>query len=259
VAGIVRDRYEMVRVSGPDARRFLDGLLSQDLAALHPQRALRSFLLSPQGKLRALLWVAGNDEQVDLYTDRGLGTRVTSDLAHYKIRIKADIAAPSPAVAFLDEIPVAAVAAPLGDRMRSFGTDDPGGIPIPEATWDAIRIEAGEPIMDRDVDEKTIPQETGLVEEAVSFEKGCYLGQELVSRLDSRQGRVNRNLRRVEIDGALEAPVPARVDGEEVGAITSIATSSSRTLGLGLLHRRVEPGDLIEVGERRAEVLGSPL
>jgi folate-binding protein YgfZ len=249
----------MVRVSGPDARQFLDGLLSQDLSELHPRLAVRSFLLSPQGKLRALLWVAGTDAEVHLYTDRGLGTRVATDLSHYKIRVKAQIAAPTPAIAFLDETPAASVQAPLGDRPRGFSIDDPGGEGLAEATWDGARIEAGEPIMDLDVDEKTIPQETGLVGEAVSFDKGCYLGQELVARLDSRQGRVNRNLRRVEIEGAAVPPAVASQANEVVGTITSIATVAKRTIGLGLLHRRIEPGDQIEVDGRRALVLGASL
>ena len=263
--GLVRDRFELVAVEGPDSRRFLDGLLSQDLSDLHPTRATRSFLLSPQGKLRALLWVAGTDDRVDLYTDARIGSRVESDLNHYKIRIKATVGAPVPALMFLDEVPPGAVRSDLGNRVRGFGTEDPGWQAVDEDQWDVARIEAGEPVMDLDVDERTIPQETGLVTEAVSFAKGCYLGQELVARLDSRQGRVNRNLRRVEIEGGpakislIRAPAVAELDGEEVGMLTSIAGNEERVLGLGLLHRRVEPGDQVRIGDRRGEVLGSPL
>lgn len=247
----------MVRVEGPEARRFLDGLLSQDLAGLHPVRAVRSFLLSPQGKLRALLWVAGEPERVDLFTDAAVGSRVAADLAHYKIRVKATIAPPIPALAFLDDMPEGAVMAPLGDHARGFTTVGSGWSKFEPELWDSARIEAGEPIMDRDVDEKTIPQETGLVGEAVSFEKGCYLGQELVARLDSRQGRVNRNLRRVEIDGPVLAPAAVTADGETVGNLTSIANGGGRVLGLGLLHRDVEDGDTVAVGDRIGTVLGA--
>ncbi len=166
---------------------------------------------------------------------------------------------------FLDDVPPGAVRSDLGNRVRGFGTEDPGWQDVDEDQWDVARIEAGEPVMDLDVDERTIPQETGLVTEAVSFAKGCYLGQELVARLDSRQGRVNRNLRRVEIEGGpakislIRAPAVAELDGEEVGVLTSIAGNDERVLGLGLLHRRVEPGDQVRIGDRRGEVLGSPL
>src|SRR3972149_2890141 len=83
--------------------------------------------------------------------------------------------------------------------------DAPHECPVPTTNEMVLwRIRAGEPVFGIDVDEDTIPQETGLVGEAVSFTKGCYLGQELVGRIDSR-GHVNRMLRRVTIDGAPEA------------------------------------------------------
>ena len=93
--------------------------------------------------------------------------------------------------------------------------------------------------MERDVDESTIPQETGLVEEAVSFTKGCFLGQELVARLDSRQGRVNRHLRVVSLSSRPE--LPAQV--AEGGLITSVGVHEGELLGLGLLPRQIDPGE----------------
>jgi folate-binding protein YgfZ len=115
-----------------------------------------------------------------------------------------------------------------------------------------IRIEAGEPVMGIDVDEGTIPQETGLVEEAVSFSKGCFLGQELVARLDSRNGRVNRHLRRVRLDRLITVPAAVADAG---GSITSVASTAGGAVGLGLLHRRINPGDEIVVDGVAATVL----
>jgi len=255
MAGLVRDRYERVRVVGAEARSFLDGLLSQDLAEVETGGAVRSFLLSPQGKLRALLWVAGSDEAVDLYTDAGYGAQVADDLAHYKIRVKATIEDAEGAFGFLDDIPPDAAIAPLGERRRGFGVSDPGWDELAPAEWEAARVEAGEPVMGRDVDESTIPQETGLVSEAVSFTKGCFLGQELVARLDSRQGRVNRHLRRVELSGPVTVPATVSAGGEPSGQLTSIGVTPDRIFGLGLLHRRVEPGDTVTVGDLTARVL----
>ena len=68
--------HELVVVEGPQARSFLDGLLSQDLGGLEATRTMRSFLLAPQGKLRALLWVTGGAERVNFITDAGIGTEV---------------------------------------------------------------------------------------------------------------------------------------------------------------------------------------
>jgi folate-binding protein YgfZ len=98
------------------------------------------------------------------------------------------------------------------------------------------------------VDDRTIPQETGLVPEAVSFTKGCYLGQELVARIDSR-GHVNRTLRRLDIDAPQPPPDGARVvaDGSEVGAVTSVRPNGDRFVALALLRREVEPGDEVQL------------
>jgi folate-binding protein YgfZ len=118
--------------------------------------------------------------------------------------------------------------------------------------WNAIRIEAGEPVMGIDVDDNTIPQETGLVDKAVSFSKGCFLGQELVARLDSRNGRVNRHLRRVQLEKLPTVPAAVADNG---GFITSAAVTANGATGLGLLHRRINPGDRILVDGVRAVVL----
>lgn len=233
--------HEMVVVEGPQAISFLDGLLSQDLSTLHPTTPVRSFLLAPQGKLRALLWITGEGERVEVVTDAGWGKKVADDLAHYKIRVKAAIAEP---------IPVTTVIEADGSYTFSTGAGDLPELPFDE--WNVIRIEAGEPVMGIDVDEGTIPQETGLVEEAVSFSKGCFLGQELVARLDSRNGRVNRHLRRVRLDRLVTVPAAVSDAG---GSITSVASTAGAALGLGLLHRRINPGDEIVVDGVAAIVL----
>ena len=233
--------HELVAVEGRDARTFLDGLVSQDLSTLDPSKPVRSFLLAPQGKLRTMLWITGEGERVDLVTDAGWGKRMADDLAHYKIRVKATIGEPVPVTTMVE-----------ADGTYRFSI---AAATVPELSfdeWNAIRIEAGEPLMGIDVDETTIPQETGLVEAAVSFSKGCFLGQELVARLDSRHGRVNRHLRRVRLEQLPALPATVADDG---GSITSAASTAEGAVGLGLLHRRINPGDEILAGEVRAVVL----
>jgi folate-binding protein YgfZ len=120
-----------------------------------------------------------------------------------------------------------------------------GGIVAGARAARAVRVEAGEPKMGEDLDEATIPNETGLVPFAVSFTKGCYLGQELVARIDSR-GRVNRHLRGVVITENVLPPDRAAVMvGEaEVGRVTSVVESLTlrAPVGLALVRREVEPG-----------------
>jgi folate-binding protein YgfZ len=111
--------------------------------------------------------------------------------------------------------------------------------------YEAVRIEAGVPVMGRELDESTIPAEAGVVDRAVSFTKGCFTGQELVARIDSRGGNVPRHLRGIVIGTNVVPPVGARVeaDGKEVGALTSVAESLERRapVALAYVRRAVEP------------------
>lgn len=224
-SGLIEGTHELVIVEGPGASPFLQGLISQDVETLDTENARRSFLLGPQGKLRALLWVFGSSGRYGLITDRGRGVVVAADLNHYRIRVKATVADPIPVSQVLGREADGAggVSAPLGAVARRFVWGDlPPIARLPEETWTALRIEAGEPLMGVDVDEKTIPQESGLVDQAVSFTKGCYLGQELVARIDTR-GHVNRRLRRVHLDHRVDVPVEIEAEGSVVGTLTSLA------------------------------------
>ena len=253
----IEGTHELVVVEGPDSQKFLNDLLSQDLDQMQPDKAVRSFLLGPKGKLRALLWVFGTRDRIGLVTDAGVGDRVADDLTHYKIRVKVTINRPVPITNVVGSLPAGAVAAPLGDFERGFVSGPVEGSSISRADWESLRVEAREPAMDRDVDETNIAHETGLVEQSVSFKKGCYLGQELVARMDSRGGRANHLLRQVALEGPVETPIEVRSGEEPVGRITSAGFSAFRDshVGLGLLHRSVEPGAPVTVGGMNGVVL----
>ncbi len=260
-AGIAPHVYDLVWVDGVDAVSFLDGILSQELAAMRVGSVGRTFLLQPQGKLRHLLWALRGEERIGLLVDAGRGEMLVEDLGYYKIRVKVELR--------LDPTPVAVVwgldearegwseregglTAGLVGRgigRMAVGTGADVGLPVlskDEAR--AWRVMAGEPVMDVDVDESTIPQETGLVDEAVSFTKGCYLGQELVARIDSR-GRVNRRLCGLRLSGgALPADGADLSAGNKVvGTLTSAVTVGDETVALGMVRREVEIGDSVAV------------
>jgi folate-binding protein YgfZ len=119
---------------------------------------------------------------------------------------------------------------------------------VDPVAYEAWRIEQGIPVQPDDVDDTTIPQEAFLEQDAVSFTKGCFIGQELVCRIDSR-GHVNRFLRRVaDIEGNWP-PVGADivVDGKVVGALTSVAPAELPTGALGYVRREVEPPAAVEL------------
>ena len=266
---VVDGAHEVVWVEGPGAVGFLQGILSQDLESMASGDVARSFLLSPQGKLEALLWLAKEAERVAVIVDVGFGERVAERLNYYRIRVKADVRAEERPVWSLWG-PRARVVADVGehwadrdgtvripfptrgvDRVLVIGDLAVSGLPrAGELAVTAVRVESGEPVMGRDVDEKTIPQETGLAADAVSFTKGCYLGQELVARIDSR-GHVNRRLRGLAVTRNVLPPEGAEVwaGDRQVGVMTSVCESTfvGAPIGMGLLRREVEDGEEVEV------------
>lgn len=260
-AGQVAGLYDLVWFVGVDAVGFLDSLLSQNVADQPPGTVRRSFLLGPRGKLTALLWVLRGEERVGLLADAGYGEVVATTLDRYRIRVDTEIeldprplltvvGPQSPPVeGWVDDGELAA-GLPLAGNRRSVVTSDLGFRPVGRLAWTAVRVEAGEPLMGVDVDSSTIPQETGLVPDAVDFDKGCYLGQELVARIASR-GHVNRRLMGVRIGTNVIPPAGAQlvVGDRAVGALTSPAESLSLRcpVGLSLVRREVAAGDEVQI------------
>ena len=118
------------------------------------------------------------------------------------------------------------------------------------SAFEAARVRAGVPRQGLDIDEKTIPQEAFLELDAVSFTKGCFLGQELVCRIDTR-GHVNRLLRSLRIGATgIDTTPPSGagivVDDKEVGALTTVARSEGGVVALGYVRHEVEvPADVV--------------
>ena len=146
----------------------------------------------------------------------------------------------------------------------SEGIAGAGATPLDEATADAIRIEAGIPVFHIDMDEDTIPLEAGIENRAISFTKGCYVGQEVIIRVLHRgHGRVARRLVGLTIDGE-EAPAPgAHVFSAErdVGHVTSSAISPALNHPIALAYVQrdfVEPGTALTVNGHPATVTALP-
>ena len=266
----------LVTVIGPDAQSFLQSLVSQDLDPLADGEGARSLLLQPQGKLVAnfvLLRVAADEWWC--ITDEGVSEALAAGLNRFKIRVKADIedrTAASAALLLLGAAPgivtavgdVHAVEIAWGrdravvvvgssvavDAARASLVDVGWGT---EADFEAARIAAGVPRQGVDIDERTIPQEAFLDEDAVSFTKGCFVGQELVCRIDTR-GHVNRFLRRVMLSDAT-APAGAEIviDDRVVGALTSVAGTDA----LAMVRREVEPPASVVVRWDDHEIAGT--
>jgi folate-binding protein YgfZ len=273
--GSVPVARDLLRVSGPDAIEYLQGQCSQDVAALEVGASADALLLTPQGKLDALVRVTRSGaEEAYLDVDGGYGPAVITRLGRFKLRVKADIEPVAwPMVALRGPDAAALVdgsALPPGTSLvvpfawgGVTGVDLFGPEPLVPPTvrlcgsdaWEARRVEAGIPVMGAELDERTIAAEAGLLDRCVSFTKGCYTGQELVARLDARGNKVARRLRAVALDAGQAADKTPRpgaavsVGEKTVGRLTSVAWSPSlgTTLALAYLHRDVEPPSPVRV------------
>lgn len=133
-----------------------------------------------------------------------------------------------------------------------------GATAITEAEYEVARIGKGRPRYGVELDERTMPQEAGLNERAVSFTKGCYVGQETVARLFYR-GNPNRALRGLRFDDEPSGDGTVRLGEKVLGTVSRVAVSPKYgTVAIALLRNAAEPGTTVEVGGTTAEVVALP-
>lgn len=265
---------DTVKASGPEAAEFLQGQLSQDVHRLDEGQSAWSWVLAPQGKIDALVRVTrlpGDGWLLD--TDLGWGDALAQRLNRFKLRTKVEIEKVDWRVLGLrgDEARTAGEPAnslAVAPWPHVEGVDMVGPQPSVPDGWNVItdseneaaRILSGMPKMGAELDEKTMPAETGLVPLTVSFTKGCYTGQELVARVDSRGSNVPRRLRLMHASGPIEPGAELVLEtGAVAGTVTSAAREPSGSwVALGFTKRgvelpvtllaRTEGSDLVEVG-----------
>lgn len=207
-----RTSRDVLRVHGADAATYLQSQVSQDLRPLTVGESVWSFVLQPTGRIDALVrvWRTGDDDFV-LDTDVGAGEVLMARLLRFRIRVKVEIER-------LDWQCVAVRPDPAGPVQGVGGLPSWGGgvdllapeVHAPdgvrEGTPDellAARIEACWPAHGAEIEPgATLPAETGATGVAVSFTKGCYPGQELVERMDSRGATAPRRLCVVDLDAS---------------------------------------------------------
>lgn len=233
-----------VRVQGPDAVSYLDRMLTNDVPEAGSVDAL---LLTPKARVVAPVnvWRRGEDD-VLLLTEPELGEALQRELLRSRFAARCEIA--------LEEHESAVVfGGAEGIPNRDYGLPavevlDAGIEPTLGAEeLERRRIEAATPRFGAEIDDRVLPAEAGLDERAISFDKGCFPGQEPVARQHYR-GKVNRRLRVLELGGPVPVPETPVVLGEkEVGRVTSAVP------GLALAYVRVEVPDDAEL-----TVSGSP-
>lgn len=249
------DDRGVIRVSGPDARAFLQGLVSNDVDKVSPERAIWSAFLTPQGKYLFDFMIAEHDGALLLEVEAARLADFAKRLRMYKLRSKVDLA---------DESGEWVVAAVFGEgAAQALGLDDTAGTarafakgiaavdprlaalgarlllpaaggtaPLIDASlaetdrdgYEAYRIALGVPDGSRDLEvDKTVLLEAGFEElNGVDFQKGCYMGQELTARTKYR-GLVKRRLMPVTLSSAVEPGTPVTLGEKEAGEIRSVS------------------------------------
>jgi folate-binding protein YgfZ len=295
----VLDRSERgkLALTGPDAKTFLGGQVTNDVESLEPGRGCYAAFLTPKGKMLGDLRVLDLGHELWLDTERATLQELFNMIRRFRVGYDVELhkrtlerglvsvigprsreLAGADALganehdnvaADIDGIAVVLVATDLGvDAIcAAQSTEDllsalqaRGAAVVSEAAVETLRVESGRPRYGVDVDATTIPQEAGLNERAVSFTKGCYVGQETVARLFYK-GKPNRHLRGLRLSGAAEPGNALRLGDREVGKLGSVARSAVHGLiGLALVRREADPGAKLAVGDGdvSAEVVELP-
>ncbi len=270
-----------IRVTGKDRVRFLHNILSNDVKGLAPGQSNYHFLLNAQGRIQADANLFVFPDWMLLDCEPETTERILQHLKRYIIADKVELEDASATLATI------AVEGPKAEELaggedgavRGSATGQPGvwllvetaqraGViarleragAVPASAEDArvVRVENGIPRYGEDFGETTLPQETQQMR-ALTFTKGCYLGQEIVERIRAR-GQVNKLLVRVGIDGASPpaAGSPVIAGGQEIGRLTSPVYSPrlGHSLGLSILRREsAAEGSAIEVAGRPGRVI----
>jgi aminomethyltransferase len=281
-----------ILMRGRDRARLLHNVTSNEIKKLQPGSGCYAFLLTPQGRIQADLHVFCFADHFLIDTEPELREKVAQSILKYKVADQVeleDITATQAALG-LEGPGAAAILATLGAPVpgelythvpwgeativnlsitgqpgfRIFCPADQkpdlacaGAKPATESDVRIVRIENGLPRYGEDIRETSLPQETQQMQ-AISFNKGCYIGQEIVERIRA-QGHVNKKLVRVRITNSkpLDPGAKLTADGKEVGEITSSVYSPESGQVVALAYVRTpqtEPGVSLRAGAYEAQV-----
>jgi folate-binding protein YgfZ len=284
------DRSERgkLALSGGGAKEFLQGQVTNDVEALSPGEGCYAAFLTPKGKMLGDLRVLYTGEELLLDTERVALQELFNMIRRFSIGFDLELHKRTVESGLLSLIGPDVVAAPEtenahavvsvgGVSARAIRTDVGvdllcdaadvaallGALELPtlsDEEVERLRIERGRPRYGIDLDDTVIPQEAGLNERAVSFTKGCYVGQETVARLFYR-GKPNRSLRGLRLSAAAAGGERLIGSERELGQITSATCSPTfGPIGLALVRREAPVGTIVSVGENgvTAEVVELP-
>ena len=262
-----------IRLGGAEAAEFLQGQVTNDVEALEPGQGCYAALLNHKGKMRLDMRILRGPDWIWIDTEPGADTVLLKTIETYSLGRDVTWESPDEGIVSLVGEPHLEVMPPEqehswveGERglyVRTYAGVDVIGRDLPaadapEADAECVRIESGIPRFGLDMDGDTIPQEAGINERAVSFTKGCYVGQETVARLFYK-GRPNRHLRGLKLSRPAQHGQSIALGERAVGQIGSACVSPTHgPIALALVRREAGPGDTVEVAGAAAEVVELP-
>ncbi|HET7049007.1 MAG TPA: folate-binding protein [Solirubrobacteraceae bacterium] len=290
------DRSERgkLALTGGDAKSFLQGQVTNDVEALSAGEGCYAAFLTPKGKMLGDVRILDAGDEILLDTERvalqdlfnmirrfSLGFEVELHKRTLERGLLSLLGPEVDAIAVVGEpehshgpvtvggIEARAIRTDLGVDLLCDAADvdglraalaDAGVVAVPDAVAECLRVERGRPRYGLDLDDTVIPQEAGLNDRAVSFTKGCYVGQETVARLHYR-GKPNRQLRGLRLtDAAAHTGDELTFEGRTVGRLGSVAVSPRfGPIALALVRREAPIGSVVAVGEgAQGEVVELP-
>jgi tRNA-modifying protein YgfZ len=275
-------------LSGADAATFLQGQVSNDVERLVPGTGCYAAFLTPKGKMLGDVRVLRAEDELLLDTERvalqplfnmirrfslgyqvelhkrtvergmlsllgpeaaelaGAGGLPAEEHAHGVFEVPG---AGLPARVIRTDVGVDLLCHAADTAALQAALEGAGAVAVSEAAAECLRVERGRPRYGIDLDDSVIPQEAGLNERAVSFTKGCYVGQETVARLHYR-GKPNRQLRGLRLSGPAQSGDELTFEDRVVGRVSSVASSPRfGQIALGLVRREAPVGSIVSVGE----------
>ena len=293
------DRSERgkLALTGPEAKTFLHGQVTNDIEGLDAGRGCYAAFLTHKGKMLGDMRVLDLGDELLLDTERATLQELFNMIRRYKLGSDVELHKRTLEMGLLSLIGpdarrvAAARALPAAEHANTRGeiggatvtlavTDTgidvfcaagdtgavraaleaAGAVAVDEAIAEVVRVEHGRPRYGFELNDGVIPQEAGLNERAVSFTKGCYVGQETVARLFYR-GKPNRHLRGLRLSGPATTGDALRRGEKEVGRVgTTVLSPTFGPIALAIVRREAEPGETLAVGEAgtSAEVVELP-
>ncbi len=285
----VVDRSERgkLALTGPEAKTFLHGQVTNDIEGLAPGSGCYAAFLTHKGKMLGDLRVFDLGDELLLDCERVALQELFNMIRRYKLGLEVElhkrtlelglfsvIGPSAPDLVGPDEHACARVSLggvdvvaartdvgvdvffPAGDRSAVRGA-----LEFPdedEARAEVVRVESGRPRFGVDLDDSVIPQEAGINERAVSFTKGCYVGQETVARLYYR-GKPNRRLRGLRLSAPAPSGAELRLGEKTVGRLgSSVVSPEFGPIGLALVRREAEDGATVDVNGEPALIVDVP-